>query len=146
MDNDDQFLNQVLAGINEAEVITIFFPLLRRALVVDTRHDDTTLHMVSVLPQVNSMEERIAGIERLRPRFGKIRNIIGIPWLKSVNSLKEQGVIEQITRRLIEADMPAFQANQEVDKALRDLRWVEHRSFVAMVRGEGYKTLWSSEA
>ena len=73
MDGDDQFLNQVLSGISEAEIITIFFPLLRRALIIDTRHSEGLGHMVGVLPQVGSMEERIAVIEELRPQFGKVR-------------------------------------------------------------------------
>jgi len=144
MDEDDQFLNQVISGISEADIITIFFPLLRRALIVDTRHDDNNLHLVSVMPQVRSMEERIAAIERIRPGLGKIRNILGIPWIKSVNSLREQGIIEQIEKRLIECDMPAYQASEAMNKALRDLWWVEHRAFISMIRGEGYKTIWST--
>src|SRR5690349_10441885 len=100
MDDDDQFLSQVISGIAAAEIITIFFPLLRRALVVDTRHDDSNLHMISVMPQVRSMEERISTIERLRPQMGKVQNIMGIPWIKSVNSLRENGITDQIIKRL----------------------------------------------
>src|SRR5947208_1924002 len=100
MDDDDQFLNQVLSGIAEAEIITIFFPLLRRALVIDTRHNESMGHMVRVLPQVGSMEERIAVIERMRSQFGKVRSILGIPWIKSINSLREQGIVERLVERL----------------------------------------------
>src|SRR5436190_22927720 len=96
MDEDDQFLNQVLSGISEAEIVTIFFPLLRRALVIDTRHDVETAQMVRVMAQVGSMEERISVIEGLRPQFGKVRSILGIPWIKSIHTLREQGVIEQL--------------------------------------------------
>jgi hypothetical protein len=144
MDDDDQFLSQVISGIAAAEIITIFFPLLRRALIVDTRHDDNNLHMVSVMPQVRSMEERISTIERLRPQLGKVQNIMGIPWIKSVNSLRENGITDQIVKRLIDADMPAFQASEAMQKAMQDLWWVEHRAFVSMIRGEGYQTIWSS--
>src|SRR5205809_80144 len=98
MDDDDQFLSQVLSGISEAEIVTIFFPLLRRALVIDTRHDDQTPHMVRVMSQVGSMEERISVIQRMRPEFGKVRSILGIPWIKSVSSLNEQGVVEQLVK------------------------------------------------
>src|SRR5262245_63260986 len=105
MDEDDQFLSQVLSGISEAEIITIFFPLLRRALVVDTRHNEAVGHIVGVLPQVGSLEERIAVIERMRPQFGKARSILGIPWIKSVNSLREQGVVDRLIERLTDSDM-----------------------------------------
>jgi hypothetical protein len=146
MDDDDQFLNQVLSGIAEAEIITIFFPLLRRALLIDTRHDDHTAHMVRVVPQVNSMDERIAVIQKLRPEFGKVRSILGIPWIKSVGSLREQGVVEKLVTRLCDADMPPSGARDAIDTALGQLAKVERRAFVAMIRGEGYQTIWASSA
>src|SRR5947199_7147389 len=110
MDDEDQFLNQVLAGISEAEIVTIFFPLLRRAMVIDTRHDAHTTQMVRVMPQVGSMEERITIIEGLRPQFGKVRSILGIPWIKSIHTLREQGVIEQLEKRLSDSGMPVSKA------------------------------------
>jgi hypothetical protein len=142
--DDDQFLNQVLSGIAEAEIITIFFPLLRRALVVDTRHSEGTGHMVGVLPQVGSMEERIAVIERMRPQFGKVHSILGIPWIKSINSLREQGVVERLVDRLSDSEMSSSTAQEIVRNAIAQLARVEHRAFISLIRGEGYQTLWSS--
>jgi hypothetical protein len=144
MDDNDQFLNQVLAGISEAEIVTIFFPLLRRALVLDTRHDVETDQMVRVMPQVGSMEERIAVIEGMRPQFGKVRSILGIPWIKSVNTLGEQGVVEQLEKRLSDSGMPLFKARVVVSDALAELTRIEHRAYVSMIMGDGYQTLWSS--
>ena len=144
MDDNDQFLNQVLAGISEAEIVTIFFPLLRRALVIDTRHDVDTAQMVRVMPQVGSMEERIAVIEGLRPQFGKVRSILGIPWIKSVNTLAEQGVVEQLEKRLSDSGMPLLKARMAVSEALAELTRIEHRAYVSMIMGEGYQTLWSA--
>ncbi len=144
MDEDDQFLNQVLSGISEAEIITVFFPLLRRALVIDTRHDAEVGHMVTVLPQVSSMEERIAVIERLRPQFGKVRSILGIPWIKSVGSLREQGVTERLVTRLAESDLSGAHSREVINDALRELLKVEHRAFAALIRGEGYQTIWTA--
>jgi hypothetical protein len=144
MDDNDQFLNQVLAGINEAEIVTIFFPLLRRALVIDTRHDVDTAHMVRVMPQVGSMEERIAVIEGLRPQFGKVRSILGIPWIKSVNTLGEQGVVEQLEKRLSDSGMPLLKARMAVSEALAELTRIEHRAYVSMIMGDGYQSLWSA--
>ena len=97
MDQDDQFLSQVFSAITEADVISIFFPLLRRALVIDLRRAKDgdapeSPPMIRVLGQVNSMEERISSIEQLRPDMGKIRSILGVPWLKSVRSLEEAGI------------------------------------------------------
>jgi hypothetical protein len=144
MDNDDQFLNQVLLGIAEAEIITIFFPLLRCALVVDTRHSEGVGHMVRVLPQVGSMEERIAVIEKMRPQFGKVRSILGIPWMKSINSLREQGIVERLVARLSDSEMSSSTAQEMVRDSVAQLAQVERRAFISLIRGEGYQTLWSS--
>jgi hypothetical protein len=141
--DDDQFLSQVLSGISEAEIITIFFPLLRRALIVDVRHDDATGQMVGVVAQVGSMEERIAVIEKMRPEFGKVRSILGIPWIKSVNSLHEQGVVDRLVGRLTDSQMTPSSAQQAVDDAMAQLFRIERRAFIALIHGEGYQTLWS---
>jgi hypothetical protein len=145
MDEDeDQFLNQVLSGIAEAEIATIFFPLLRRALVVDTRHTQDVAPLVRLMPQVGSMEERIASIENARPQLGKVRSILGVPWLKSVNSLIEHGIADQLVKRLSDAGLPGRSAQSLIDAALRDLARIERKAFEAMIRGEGYQTLWSA--
>lgn len=144
MDDDDQFLSQVLAGISEAEIVTIFFPLLRRALVIDTRHNEDVGHMVRVMPQESSMDDRIKSIEKLRPQFGKVRSILGIPWIKSVNTLREQGIGEQLVKRLSDAGMPRSQAEEALNAGISELWRVEHRAFVAMIQGEGYQTIWTA--
>jgi hypothetical protein len=145
MDNDEAFMSQMLAAITEADVISIFFPLLRRALVVDVRHDDTSPPMVRVMAQVSSMEERIASIERERPGLGKIRSILGVPWLKSVRNLDDGGVIEGLVERLAEAGMPPEEGRSLLRRAVNTLWGIERLAFVSLIRGEGYKTLWTSE-
>jgi len=143
MNEEEKFILQVLSGISESEVITIFFPLLRRALVVDTRHDAQAGHMVRVMSQASSMEERIASIEKLRPQFGKVQSILGIPWLKSVRNLREQGVIDSLVKRLADSGMsPAF-ASTTVNAAIEQLWGVERIAYARMIKGEGYQTLWS---
>src|SRR5438552_1542258 len=133
MDDEDQLLNHVLSGISEAEIVTIFFPLLRRALVIDTRHDIETSHMVVVMPQVGSMEERITTIERVRSQFGKVKSILGIPWIKSINSLREQGVLEQVEKRLCDSGMPEREAEEALRLAVNELAEVEHRAYISMI-------------
>ncbi len=140
--DEEQFLMQVMMHIDEAEVMTVFFPLLRRALVVDTRTSFDAGPMVEVMPQVNSMEERVTTIERRRPQLGRIHGILGIPWMKSVNSLVEVGVIERIGQRLVKVGMSESDAAQACGIAVRELRSIEHREMVALIRGEGYETIW----
>lgn len=145
MDQDDQFLSQVFSAIAEAEVISIFFPLLRRALVVDMRTDGDTPPMIKVMPQAGSMEERIVGIERLRPGLGKVRSILGVPWLKSVRTLEEQGIAGSIIDRLSCAGMYPGESNPLLRDAINQLWKLERMAFTGLVRGEGYKTLWAAK-
>ena len=146
MDEDDEFLGQVLEGIDESDIISIFFPLLRRALVVDTRNDHETGQFIKVMPQVGSMEQRIMTIERLRPKLGKVRSILGIPWIKSVRALEEEGIAERLEARLTESGMPRAAARSAVKAALSHLWRLESMAFVKMIRGEGYKTIWTATA
>lgn len=142
MDEDDQFLNQVLSGIAEAEVITIFFPLLRRAIVIDTRRDEAGGQMIRVMPQVNSMSERIRSIERLRPQLGKVRSILGVPWMKSVRRLGEDGITTRLVNRLSAAGMPPSVAERSINEAAQQLWRLERMAFVRMIKGQGFRTLW----
>src|SRR5215218_1554483 len=121
MENEEAFMNQMFAAMTEADVISIFFPLLRRALVVDVRREGDAVPMVRVMSQVNSMEERITSIEAERPELGKIRSILGVPWLKSVRGLEEEGVVDGLVRRLSEAGMSPEVARSQVRKAVNSL-------------------------
>ena len=146
MDNEDQFLSQVLSGISEAEVITIFFPLLRRAMVIDTRGDEQAGYMVRIMPQVNSMEERIRSIEKLRPKLGNVRSILGVPWMKSVRRLDEHGVTRMLADKLVSAGATYGEADAAVKAATEQLWRLEKIAFVRMIRGEGFSTLWTAKS
>lgn len=145
MDEEDQFLSQVLSEIAEAEIITIFLPLLRRALVVDTRQDELSSQLVRVMPQAKSMEERIHSIEKQRPHLGKVRSILGIPWIKSVRELRECGIEDRLVERLSAAGMPQQKATSSVRDAILQLWGLEQLAFTHMIRGEGYATIWAAK-
>jgi len=144
MDRDDQFLSQVFSAITEADVISIFFPLLRRALVVDLRNAPETPPMIRVMGQVNSMEERINSIEEIRPGLGKIRSILGVPWLKSVRSLEEVGITSSLVERLAQAGMYPPESASALHNSIDRLWKIEAMAFKGLIRGEGYKTLWTA--
>ena len=146
MHEDDQFLSEVLSSIAGAEVISIFFPLLRRALVIDTRRDDETDPLIRVMPQVASMEVRIEGIEKMRPQLGKIQSILGIPWMKSVRNLQEHGITDRLEERLSEAGMSRDAAEAGLNSAVKQLWKLERLSFVRLIRGDGYATIWSAQS
>ena len=150
MDQDDQFLGQVFSAMTEADVISIFFPLLRRALVIDLRRTKDgdapdSAPMIRVLGQVNSMEERISSIEQLRPGMGKIRSMLGVPWLKSVRNLEEAGLVNRLIERLDQSGMHPAESTLALRGAIDQLWKIERMAFVGLIRGEGYKTLWTAQ-
>lgn|GEM_PF-1124862 len=146
MSEENEFIGEILSGIGEADVITIFFPLLRRALVVDTRHDLESGPMVLVDKQTRSMEERIAGIEKMRPQFGRVRAILGIPWVRSVKRLQEDGIAECLFRRLLAANMSSYEAQAAIDRAIDRLWRYEQMAFTRMIQGTGFATLWTAKS
>ena len=141
----DEFIIQVLSTIEEAEVLTIFFPNLMKALVVDVRHNLEEGPMVRVVNQVSSMEERMAIIEKMRPRMGRVRSIAGIPWTKSIRTLKENEVIDRLEVRLQAAGMNELEAVRACEEAFQQLRDVEYNQWVDLIKGQSplYKTIWS---
>ena len=142
MDESNEFICEVRAGIADAETISLFFPLLRRALIVDTRHDESTSHLVKVVPQVQSMEERIASIEAIRPQLGKVRSILGIPWLRSVQALDEQAITDSLADRLWKSGMSRSFAQRAIADAVQQLWSIERLAYTRMIRGEGFATIW----
>jgi hypothetical protein len=140
----DEFITQVLSTIEEAEVLTIFFPNLAKALVVDLRRNYEEGPMVKVVNQVNSMEERMANIEKMRPGLGRVRSIAGIPWTKSIRTLKENEIIERLENRLVTAGLSAYEAASACNEAFSKLKQVEHSQWVDLIKGQSplYKTIW----
>ncbi len=143
--DEEQFMMQIMAGIDEAEVMTVFFPLLRRALVVDTRSNRQVGPLIEVMPQAGSMEERVAMIERKRPQFGRIHGILGVPWVKTINCFVEVGILGRIEQRLVASEMSRDEADRVCTAALNELRQAEYKEMVAMIKGDGYEALWERE-
>ena len=140
----DEFISQVISTINDAEVMTIFFPHLGRSLVVDTRRSVEDGPLFRLMNQVNSMEERMGSIEKMRPTLGKIHSIHGIPWTKSLRTMRDNDVLATIIGRLTSNGMPLATAERQVMDAFRTLLSVEHAQWVDLINGESpvYKTLW----
>src|SRR5207245_8839458 len=74
MTMDSDFLidvGEVRESLASAEVISVFFPLLQKVLLVDTRHDEVEGPMVKVATVAASMEHRLRALRRMRPRFDR---------------------------------------------------------------------------
>lgn len=144
MESRDEFIIQVLSTIDEAEVLTIFFPNLAKALVVDTRRSLEEGPMIRVVNQVNSMEERMASIEKMRPHLGRVRSIAGIPWTKSIRTLRENGIITHLEQRMVSSGQDNFNATEACSEAFQKLQDIEHAQWADLIKGHNplYKDIW----
>jgi hypothetical protein len=135
-------IDEVLKNVQDAEVMSIFFPSFRRSLIIDTRTNEDDGPMVRLMPMASSPQDRVRSIRRLRPGFPRLQNLTLIPWQRYVDSLVNLGVWEKIVSR-IEAtgDESAIQACEDV---LIELRRLEREEMVSAISGENYQTVWSA--
>ena len=142
---DDEFvfdLDEVMSNIDAAEVMSLFFPTFRKAVVIDTRSDDGEGPMVRILPMAASPQERLRTIRRLRPGLPRLRSLTLIPWPRYVESLVGLGVWDRIGNRLRKAGHD--DVVQQCEAVLEDLRKLERLELAAVIRGENYHTVWAA--
>lgn len=133
-------LNAVLRNVDEVEVLSLYFPLLRKTLLLDTRSDATNGPMVAVVDMVNGSQERMRSLRRLRPQFARPESLSLIPWTRRVESLGPTGVWARIERRLAETGYPA--SLRDASACLDELCALQRREFARAITGEQYQTLW----
>ena len=135
-------VERVMENIDRAEVLSVFFPRLQKALVLDVRANETDGPLVRLLPMLSSPQERLRSIGKLRPGFPQPRSLTVIPWPRYVESLVELGVWERLMGRL-----SASGSEDAVSRGgvmLRRLRLLELEHLASVVRGKGYHTIWSA--
>ena len=135
-------IDEVLRNVQEAQVMSIFFPSFRRALIIDTRSNADDGPMVRLMPMASSPQDRVRSIRKLRPGFPRLQNLTLIPWQRYVDSLVNLGVWEKIVKRFEESGDP--KAIQACDAALTELRRLERQELVAAISGDNYQTIWST--
>ena len=65
---DGDFLldtEEVIESVEKAEVMSLYLPALGKAVVIDTRSNDTQGPLVSITPMVASPQERLRSLRRL---------------------------------------------------------------------------------
>ena len=143
MDDDlDEDLDELMSSIDSSEVMSLFFPTFRKAVVIDTRHSDDEGPLIRIMPMAASPQERMRSIRRLRPKFPRLRNLTLIPWFRYVDSLVRLGVWDRIVQRF--KDSGHEEAIAACDSLLEELRRLEQAELVAVVLGENYHTIWSA--
>lgn len=127
-------------NIDVAEVIALYFPLLRKTLLMDLRTNELDGPMIRVVPMANTPEERFQSLVKMRPRFRKPDSITIIPWPKYISSLSDLGIWEHIVRRYADTGSPV--SVRECDRCYDELVRLERDEVRRMITGENYETIW----
>ncbi|HLZ71005.1 MAG TPA: hypothetical protein VKV26_13980 [Dehalococcoidia bacterium] len=144
MDSDFQLdIAEVRKHLDETQVVGFFFPFLRRTLLLDTRTNGSDGPLVIVTPMVQSVEERMRSLRKLRPRFPRPDSMTLIPWPKFVDSLERLGVTKMIEDRMATIGGEALRGRCQA--AFAELRRTERQQVQFAITGEGYETLWARE-
>ena len=142
MDGDFRIdLDEIFRNIDGADVISIYFPLLRKTLLIDTRFSEEDPPMVKVVPMVGTIEERRRALRRMRPQFSRPKEITVVPWPKYVESLVQLGVWQRVLERFVYSGHR--EAVQACNSALEEMRSLEKEEFSAVIKGENYHTMWA---
>ena len=137
-------LQKVKETIGDAEVMSLFFPSLRKSLILDIRTNEKDGPMVKVMPMAASPQERLRGLRRMRPGFPRLRSLTLIPWLRYIDSLVTTGVWERVLERVSNASPGNDDLLATCEAALQELRELEKAELLAVIRGDNYRTIWSS--
>ena len=142
---DDDFvldIDEIKKNIDAAEIMSVFFPTFRKAVVIDTRSNSTDGPMIRLMSMAASPQERLRSIRRLRSGFPRVHSLTLIPWTRYVDSLVSLGIWDRIVQRFRDAGQA--EAVETCEKVLSELRRLEKDEFAAVVRGENYHTIWSA--
>lgn len=130
----------ICENVDEVEVISIYFPMLRRTLLMDTRSEEFVRPYIGIVPMVRSPAERFESLKRLRPRLPRPDSITLVPWTRRVGALEEAGVWERVIARL-EGTGGAPELTRARD-CLAELYVLEQQELGNAIRGRQYETIW----
>ena len=145
MDGDFRLdIGEIQRTIERAEVISIYFPRLRRTLLADTRFQGEDEPLVKLVPMVDSVEERFRSIRRLRPSFPRPESITVIPWPKNVDSLVRLNIWTKFVSRFVGSGH--VNAVRSCSQVLEELRRLEREEMMEVISGHNYHTIWQRKA
>ena len=134
-------LGAIVEHVEAAETFSIFFPNLRRALVVDMRNGPEEGPLVRVLPMARSPQERLRSLRRLRPYLPRATQMVAIPWPTYVVNLVRSGVWAKLAVRISESG--SEDAVRALEHGLKELKRHESNELTTLIKGEHYDTIWS---
>ena len=142
----DLDLNRVAQNIDEADVITIYFPLLGKTLILDSRRNEHTGPLITIVPIATDSVDRYQSFRKIRPAFPRPESISMIPWPRRIDSLTRLGIWSHVMNRVKELTPDYRSFVQAADSCLHELRELEMTELLRAVSGEQYHTLWAASS
>jgi hypothetical protein len=136
-------LTEMANSLDTADVVALYFPLLRKTLIIDSRSSAVDAPMVKIVEMVATPEERFRSLRRMRPRFPRPESLTLIPWPKYVQSLVSLGMWEHVVARFVNLGFP--DTVRECEACLEELTALEKQEITRALSGENYKSLWESK-
>lgn len=133
-------IDVINANIDEADIVSLYFPFLRKTLLIDTRSNGSVGPFVGVVEMVSDSGERLRSLRQLRPQFPRPNSITLIPWQRRVCSLTDTGVWGRLMARL-----DACGGGDCLETAARcfdELCRLERQVLSNAITGEQHWTLW----
>ena len=135
-------LNDILENVKTSEVTSIFFPYLRKSILIDLRSNDSDGPAVILTDMVSTPQERIRSLKQLRPNFPEIEKMIIIPWFRYVDTLITSG----IWNALIERTSDATLKDNGIDSAIiiTKLKKIENTHLSDAIMAHKFQTIWKN--
>jgi len=142
MDGDFRIdIDEIIRNIDSAEVISIYFPILRKAILIDTRFTEEDHPMVKIVSMASTVDERYRSLKRLRPSFPRPSAITVVPWYKYVESLLQLGIWRKVLERFVYSGHK--DAVQACERAFEEISVLEIEEISSAITGENYRTMWT---
>jgi hypothetical protein len=133
--------DDVSKAIDACDVFLIGFRNTTMRLIVDTRHADKDGPMVETTESTGSIEGRMFWLGQRRPNFGLPEAFKFFVWPNSIDWLVASGTWERIRSRVAGIGFDA-EIDAQMDKALEELKAIEHETNVHAITGKGHLTIW----
>ena len=136
-------LENVKETILESDVVSIFFPFLGKSVIIDSRTNNTEGPILLLTDMVKTPKERVDSLKQIRPSFQTINEIVLIPWVRYVSTLKSSGIWEGILDKMFKLGQEKPHA--DVDQIMYVLENLERIYLIEVMTGPAWETIWTKQ-
>ena len=112
-------LDEIRRVVDEAEVFIIRLTRTERRVLIDARAAADDPPLIRLVPRVSSAAERYRHLQQLRPRMELPEQITVFTWPRQAQTMRDLGVWQRITERLVGLGGPDRSEERRVGKECR---------------------------